>query len=452
MADFPNRPAELVKIFEEKQKDATSKASAGGPAVNASTWSYVEQRLKEYNDWRDKVLVDGLPLVKAGTDATGKDTQSKWADYFKNKGTEALQKVQKFLNNPDPTLQPIIDTWASQESTFFSMIADMPMAQFQGEIREDIKALRQKKDDWVKEWANLAQLDKQRDDDYKNFRNTVIEESKKVVGELLGYKKTLEDFQEHVLPTIVEKVVSFGVGFVADKFGLPQGITDTLDATINAFLGRILELANGMKPSIEDHVKNAERLSYDRKTILRVFAAKREDVKWITTRYNPDLVVKRYEEQAGKARDLAGKAGSKDQVEDAKKLAEKIIAESKQVVDDFKTCYNEFYTALDGTLVGRISDTTREQLAEAGFMQSFFDDFRKLDMYPGFQDTLKDVAMVMSVSGDKMQEGSRKGLRDYLRMRFVPLEDKLKELGSGFFERFGVAIQAQKVAALDIVR
>jgi hypothetical protein len=326
------------------------------------------------------------------------------------------------------------------------------MALFQGEIREDIKGLKQKKEDWLREWANFIQLDQQRDADYKKFRETVMEESRKVVGSLLGYKKTLEDFQEHVLPTIVEKVVGLGVGFVAEKFGLPPGFSDTLESSINMFLGRILDLANGMKPSIEDYVKSAERLSYDRKTILRVFATKREEVKWVTTRYNPDLVVKRYEEAASKARDLGGKAGSKDQVEDAKKLAEKIITESKQIVEDFKNCYNDFFSALDGTLVGRISDTTREQLAEAGFMQAFFDDFRKLDMYPGFQDTLKDVAMVMDVSLDKMQEGSRKGLRDYLRMKFAPLADKLKELGPGFFERVGSSLQATKVAALDMVR
>lgn len=448
MADFPNRPAELLKIYEDKKKEVTDKERSGGPAVVLSTWSLFEQRLKEYIDWRDKVLVDGLPLVKAGNDATGKDMQSKWTDYFKNKGSDAFQRVQKFLSNPEPTLQPIVESMCVQESTFFSMVADMPMAMFQGEIREDIKALKQKKEEWVKEWEKLVQLDKQRDEDYKRFRTAVMEESNKIVGKLAGYNKLLDDFEKYVLPKIVDKAVEMGV----DALGLPPGISDMVEKAVGDFLGKTLELAKEMKPTLEDFVKNAERMSYDRKTIARVFASKREDVKWVTTRYNPDLVVKRYDEQSGKARELAGKAGSKDQVEDAKKLAEKIITDSKQVVDDFKTAYNEFYTALDGTLVGRISDSAREQLAEAGFMQAFFDDFQKMNLYPGFQDTLRDVAMVMDINLDKLKEGSRKGLRDYLRMKFVPLEEKLKDLSPSVFERFTGALKIQKNEILDMLR
>jgi hypothetical protein len=448
MADYPNRPAELTKFFEDKRKEVTDKERSGGPAVVLSTWSFFELRLKEYIDWREKVLVEGLPLVKAGNDATGRDVQGKWTDYFKNKGSEAFQKVQKFLSNPEPTLQPLVETMCAQESTFFTMIADMPMAQFQGEIREDIKALRQKKDDWVREWATFVGLDKQRDEDYKRFRDAVMDESRKIVADLLGAKKLLEDFQEHVLPTIVDKAV----GLAVDATGLPPIISNVVENAVGKFLGNLLEATNKMKPTMDQYVGTAERLSYDRKTIARAFQSKREDVKWITTRYNPDLVVKRYDEQSGKARDLASKAGSKDQVEDAKKLAEKIISETKQVVDDYKSCYNEFYSALDGTLVGRISDNTREQLAEAGFMQAFFDDFQKMNLYPGFQETLKDVAMVMDVNLDKLNEGSRRGLKDYLRMKFVPLQDNLRGLGESFFTRFGKAIIQQKNEVMDSLR
>ncbi len=449
MADYSNRPAELLKILEEKRQDATTKASAGGPAVQAATWSYFEQRLKEFIDWRDKVLVDGTPLVKAGTDATGQDVQSKWTSYFKDRGSEAFQKVQKFLNNPDATLQPWVETMCAQESTFFSMIADMPMASFQGDTRKDIKDLKEKKDVWVREWANFINMDQQRDNDWKKLKEVVMQESQKMVANLMGLHQQAEDFQEHVLPTIIEKAVGFGAGLIP---GLDPQTAEMLGNATSEFLKRILDLVNMQKPSLEDYARQAQKLSFDRTTVLKMFAAKREDVQWVVKRYHPDQCVKRYEEVASKTRDLAGKAGSKDQVEDAKKLAEKIISESKSVVDDFKTCYDDFYKALDGTLVGRISDSTREQLAEAGWMQGFVDDFRKMDLYPGFQETTRDLAMVLDVNLDKLKEGSRKGVQDYLRMKFFPVIDKVKEISPSFMERLLNVLRDMKLGALSYVQ
>nr|MDO8114203.1 hypothetical protein [Candidatus Sigynarchaeota archaeon] len=448
MADYPNRPAELLKIFDEMRKGATAKESAGGPAVPLMTWSLFEQRLKEYIDWREKVIIDGFPLIKSGTDSKAQDMQGKWSSYFKDRGSEAFGKVQKFLSSTDPNLQPFVDKTCEQESKFFSAIADMPMPLFAGYVRELMVGLRGEQYKCLQDWGNIINMDQQGNADWGALRVAVMEESQKVTQSLLGVKKKLDDFQEKYLAPYIDKIVStvvaWGGALMTRGQVDPQMLSDLGDMAGQAAI-MLVDRVNSTKASQEQNAEAARKAGYKTETVLKVFNAKQEDVDRVLKKFNPDEIKKRYEEYASSARDFAGKAGSDEQIKDAKIFAEKIITETKSVLDDYAKCYNEEYKAkLTGLFIEPLSQNTIDQLAEAQFLQSFFDDVRSQKMFEGFDNTAKDLAKILDVSLNPMIPTERELLRKVLKDRFQPVLEKVKELNPLFFGRLGNELQGYK--------
>jgi hypothetical protein len=430
MADYTSRSDELAKKIETLQKEITP---AKSPSVTPTTWETLKNNLASYLDWRERLLADGLLFPSNVTsDATGDSAQDKWTSFFRDRAGESVKKVEKLLDRPDPALLEFLDFTCLQESFFFNAIADMPMARFLGEMRQVIKDLKQKKQDYVAEWGKISQLDQQRDQDWAVLRAKIYDESRRVMEDILGLNRKLGDFAIKALPFVVAKTITIPLGGPAGLI-----VNFIADQGIKSVVKSLLEKINATRPTIDNFVNEAQRKQSEKCTIITVFNNKREEVQRIISVYNPDVVQVRYYDLANKTRDAAGKAKTTGTVEDAKKFAERLITASRVVVDEFNTCYGEFTSALNGIFVGSLSSNTEEQLAEAAFFQNFMKDYAAIDLYGGFNETAEDVAKIFNVSLDSWDDKNREQIKELLRIEFEPLSNEIKKLDKGAFNRVG---------------
>ncbi len=134
MAEYVSRLEELDRQIDEVRRGVLTTESAGSSVVLASFVRFTAA-VASYGDWRDRVLNDGLPIVKAESDGTAEKYHRRWYQHYLRAVTDAFRTFSE-LRPSEPAAEALAATIASQESIAFDIIAGWAFARVQGEVRE----------------------------------------------------------------------------------------------------------------------------------------------------------------------------------------------------------------------------------------------------------------------------------------------------------------------------
>jgi len=167
----------------------------------------------------------------------------------------------------------------------------------------------------------------------------------------------------------------------------------------------------------------------------------------------PDVIARMYSEACRDSLNYAASCPKDGQKADARKLADKAIRESERIVGEFNSAFDAFYSKFDGRFTGEVSNQTVEMLAEQEFFDKFWRDVQGLDLPGVFREANNQLERCESITLDKLTDDQRLEFQRVIREQLAPLEEQIRAMDPGFFERFKIAfIDSARGAIVEKLR
>jgi hypothetical protein len=417
VAEYGARCAELEKILEDLQSKASEEERRGGPPVVLAEYVSCKAGLTAYYEWRDRALNDCLAYAKAEASATEQTQHEKWSNYFSQKQQEAGRVVGDIASRHAEILKQTFNRLALEEQAFFQILAELPLARFQGRARQATQDLVETAKELNDRWRELVGLEERADGQIAALRVQILELFRNRVTELRGWKHKLEE-----LGTFVLRLVQ-----MEDKAEPDPEWTEPFDP--------LLQLVRLMKPSLDELTERALPLYAQERVVHELIEKNRLVLKEHLDQVNKESMARLYSDALRAAQDKVDRCSSDAQKQDARRLVEKLVRETEVVADDYDAAFDRFCSEMSGRFVGRISPENVELMVEQEFFNQFWKDVQDLDLPARFREISEQVTRLESIRLDGMNEVRREKVKFLLRSYMYPLKEEIQRLDSNAFSR-----------------
>ena len=113
-----------------------------------------------------------------------------------------------------------------------------------------------------------------------------------------------------------------------------------------------------------------------------------------------------------------------------------VETKSTALVSEFNEAFDDFYKQFEGRFTGEVSDASVARLAEQEFYNQFWKDVESLNLAAEFRTAADQIVRCEDVSLDKLTDEQRGRFKSIIHERVTQIEGKVRELESGFFDRF----------------
>lgn len=427
MAEYSARCSELDRELEQLQNKALEEERRGGAPAVLSVYVRIKEGLAKYYDWRDRALNECVSCVKADPSATAQSQQERWANYHLQKASEAAKSFDNFVTSSDPdVIKRTFERIALvEEPLFFQSLAQMPMARFQGQVRERVRELEGLRGELEEKWRNLIGLDERQDYQIAVLRLEILDMLRKRVEEARGWAPKIEN----ILLTALGPALLGALKEATHSYD-PASRQPLSDA-VEAFKQQIKLL----QPTLDTLAQRGLSLYGNKQPVHEIFGKNREYLGEYLNQVNKETIARQYSEAERETREKAEYRMTDGQKQDAKRLAETLIRESRDLVGEFNTTIDKFKDQFDGRFVGEVSDKTVELLTEQAFFNEFWKQVQSVNLPGEFRQVSDQITRLEDFSLDDLDEEQRRRLKELIRTELAPLEEELRRIDPDFIER-----------------
>lgn len=403
MSTYAARWSEIDDQLEEVKRKALENQAAGwGKPVVEEKYEAVADGLNDYIQFRNQALAESLKLLKeSSSSATAKSQRDKWSQFHRAKGQEAFKRISGLVKDEKEHLffRTFVESLASQESGFFILLSQSPLAWWQGRTLEWRREFEDQEEFLLDKWEEYEDRDKSIDDKVDDVTKEILEIFQKALQQAVyDNKKAAEKLRE------IYKGVSMA------------------DAASNPATPSNLELADQALDRLDHLVSDAETLAKryrdaykGEETIVVLFGKTRASVKEFLDKTNLEAAIDEFEAAKKKSLDLAGQCIPKGQQEDFKRFVELAAKEAEATLDAFEKAYNELINDFRGIFIGPVGDKTVENLVEKQLWDRFTGQVQRLNIQSELKKIYDDAREWWSIPLDGLDDPLRDDLQGKIK-------------------------------------